>query len=139
PSNDTSTVTVNFIAPVASITVTSNADSGPGSLRQAILDANSGFCAAPCLIAFNLSTTQINLLTTLPSITASNVTLDGSTQPGFSGTPLVSLNGSALSSGDGLVLTGSGITIRSLSIGNFPGEGIVATGASGDFIINNFI
>src|SRR2546430_715450 len=32
--------------------ITTDADSGPGSLRQAILDANSGACASPCKILY---------------------------------------------------------------------------------------
>ncbi|HEX9492110.1 MAG TPA: hypothetical protein VGA33_02505, partial [Thermoanaerobaculia bacterium] len=32
--------------------ITTGADSGPGSLRQAILDANSGACASPCSISY---------------------------------------------------------------------------------------
>src|SRR5687768_16717729 len=34
----------------ATIAVTTTADSGPGSLRQALLDAASGNCPAPCTI-----------------------------------------------------------------------------------------
>jgi hypothetical protein len=67
--------------------VTNTNDSGPGSLRQGILDANSGACASPCFIGFNIpgapgpdGTFVIQPLTTLPRITASNVTLDGLTQ-----------------------------------------------------------
>jgi hypothetical protein len=51
----------------ATIELTSNGDSGPGTLRQAILDANSGTCASPCSI-----TTQGQLsvqpLSPLPAI-----------------------------------------------------------------------
>ena len=38
--------------------VTSNADSGPGTLRQAVIDANTGLCLAPCTITFDAPMTM---------------------------------------------------------------------------------
>src|SRR5688500_14539276 len=66
--------------------VTSTADSGPGSLRQAILDANSNGILAADEIRFNIAQTIFNqriirLVTPLPAL-SSNLTIDGSTQPG---------------------------------------------------------
>lgn len=66
--------------------VTSNTDSGPGSLRQAILLANANGINVPDEIVFNiLSTTEegrtITLLTQLPAV-SSNITIDGTTQTG---------------------------------------------------------
>ncbi len=73
------------------VTVTSTADSGAGSLRAEIgyLDANGGGS-----IDFAIGTGQqtIDLLSPLPAI-AATVTIDGTTQPGYSGTPLVELDG----------------------------------------------
>jgi gliding motility-associated-like protein len=71
----------------ATFTVTSNADSGPGTLRQALLDATSNGTATTDYIYFNLSTgTQaditITLQSQLPDVTA-NVIIDGTTQPGL--------------------------------------------------------
>lgn len=73
--------------------VTNNADSGPGSLRQALIDANANGSTVKDLITFNipdLSETgrTINILissssrqkTSLPVPT--NTDIDGSTQPG---------------------------------------------------------
>ncbi|MGH7140512.1 MAG: choice-of-anchor U domain-containing protein, partial [Pirellulales bacterium] len=74
-------------------TVTTTADSGPGSLRQAILNANANPGSD---ITFDLPGSgpqTIQLLSPLPAVTA-NVTIDGSTEPGYSGTPLVVLDGS---------------------------------------------
>jgi hypothetical protein len=43
------------------------------------------------------------------------VTIDGTTQPGFNGTPLIELKGANLGSvGDGLRINGSGIVVRGL-------------------------
>src|SRR2546426_7048242 len=65
-------------------TVTNTNDSGPGSLRQAILDANA--TAGADLIAFNIpgSVVQtISPMSALPNVT-DTVTIDGYTQPGSS-------------------------------------------------------
>jgi gliding motility-associated-like protein len=71
----------------ATFTVTSNADSGPGTLRQALLDAASNGTATTDMIIFNLPgagqpAVTITLQTQLPDITA-NVIIDGTTQPGL--------------------------------------------------------
>jgi gliding motility-associated-like protein len=70
-------------------TVVNNADSGPGSLRQAIIQANANGTTVPDRIDFNIPDLTeagrlINLQSALPAIT-SNITIDGSTQ---AGTPL---------------------------------------------------
>ena len=67
-------------------TVTSNADAGVGTLRQALLDAIGNGTVATDYIYFNLpGNTQaaitITLQSQLPDITA-NVIIDGTTQPG---------------------------------------------------------
>lgn len=66
--------------------VTSTADSGPGTLRKAIEDAAANGTAANDLIRFNISQAIFNqriitLLSPLPAL-SSNLTIDGSTQPG---------------------------------------------------------
>jgi gliding motility-associated-like protein len=71
----------------ATFTVTTNADAGSGSLRQALLDAASNGTATTDYIYFNLpGSTQaditIALKTQLPDVT-SNVIIDGTTQPGL--------------------------------------------------------
>jgi parallel beta-helix repeat protein len=73
---------------MASFTVTNLNDNGVGSLRQAILDANS----APGVdqIVFVIAG-SINLLSTLPDI-VDNIIIDGTTAPGFNGSPVVAIN-----------------------------------------------
>ncbi|SHN15594.1 gliding motility-associated C-terminal domain-containing protein [Chitinophaga sp. CF418] len=68
----------------ATFVVTSKADSGPGTLRDAITKANSNGTAAKDYIYFNLPGTQptdvtITLLNDLPGLT-SNIAVDASTQ-----------------------------------------------------------
>jgi hypothetical protein len=67
--------------------VTNNADSGPGTLRQALLDAAANGNAERDYINFNLpdqtvSGRTIMPLSNLPDIT-SDVVIDGATQPGI--------------------------------------------------------
>jgi hypothetical protein len=68
--------------------VTSTGDAGPGSLRQAILSANAA--PGPNTIAFNIggAAQTITPLTPLPAVTTP-VVLDGTTQPGYHGSPLI--------------------------------------------------
>ncbi|MEM7353032.1 MAG: LamG-like jellyroll fold domain-containing protein, partial [Acidobacteriota bacterium] len=71
--------------------VTNTENSGPGSLRKAIRDANAAGRAA--VITFNVGgggAQTIALQQVLPNVTGS-VSIDGSTQPGFSGEPLIKI------------------------------------------------
>lgn len=100
------------------IDVTTTADSGPGSLRQPLLDAASGACASPCTIAFALSTEnrepdgwyRITPQTPLPNLTATGTLVDATTQTAIEDAnprgPEVALDGSALSEMSGLRLVG---------------------------------
>ena len=68
-------------------TVTSNTDSGPGSLREAITLANANGTAITDNIIFNIADLSINgrtitLLTSYPDLT-SKIVIDGTTQPGM--------------------------------------------------------
>ncbi|HEY6118516.1 MAG TPA: FG-GAP-like repeat-containing protein [Pyrinomonadaceae bacterium] len=103
----------------ATFTVTNTNDAGPGSLRQAILDANSN----PGLdsISFNIpgsGVRTISPLSALPNITDS-LTIDGTTQPGFAGVPLIEIEGSQAGDSNGLFLTAGNCTVRGLTINRF--------------------
>jgi hypothetical protein len=101
-------------------TVTNTSDDGSGSLRQAINDANGH--AGLDTISFNIPGSGVHTITPafpqLPLIT-SPVVIDGSTQPGFAGLPLIEISGATIgNNGSGLSIDtgGSGSTIRSLVI-----------------------
>jgi hypothetical protein len=119
-------------SPTQTITASNTNDSGPGSLRQAILDANSS--PGTQTIAFNLpgaGVRTIALLSALPTIT-DPVVIDGYTQPGYAGTPIVELNGAGAGAGaHGLSITASGSTVRGLVINRFNGNGINIDGLGG--------
>ena len=109
-------------SPSWAIVVNSTANSGAGTLRQAILDANADSGANT--ITFDsavfpaASPVSINLTTTLPIITGVGDTIDA-TGAG------VRLNGAALAAGNiGLRIRASNVTIRGLIIEHMPNDGI---------------
>ena len=127
-------------------TVVNLNDSGPGSFRQAIINANS--FAGTNVIVFNipagLAPLTISALSLMPAINNANVTIDATTQPGYSSTnqPIVQFDGKSLpngTTGDGLNITASGCTIKGLDISDFPGNGITLSNSTGNVIQGNFI
>jgi hypothetical protein len=136
----------------ATFTVTTTADSGAGSLRQAITDANAAVGADTIAFAIVGSGVHtIALATELPDITGP-VTLDGYTQPGASpntndtsaglNTVLqIEIDGTALPQfGICLDLAAADSTIRGLVINGCDGTGIrVQDAASNAVIEGNFI
>ena len=128
----------------ATLTVTNTNDTGAGSLRQAILDANT--TSAADTISFGISGTGPFIIqphSALPSITFP-VTLDATTQPGFAGTPIVQIDGTLAGNGvHGLVIAGGASTVRGLVIGGFGGtgvgDGLHLQGAGTDVVENNYI
>lgn len=118
--------------------VTVTADNGAGSLRQAILDANAA--GGPDEIQFNIGAgglQTINVLSALPNIT-DPVVINGASQPGFAGNPLIELNGAGAGAVSGLTIVGGATTVQSLIINRFGESGIEIVSA-GNTIIGNFI
>ena len=111
-------------------TVTNINDSGPGSLRSAMTNAN--FFGGSNAIIFNLSGTKpftIALTNPLPVVNYP-LMIDGTTQTNYSNAPVVELNGTnAGTNVMGLQLTGSS-TVKGLAINRFNGSGILLAGAS---------
>jgi hypothetical protein len=109
--------------------VINTADSGQGSLRQAILDANAN--SAPNTIIFDIpgdGVQTIQPLSALPAITRP-VVIDATFQPGYDGAPLVELDGESAGAGaNGLTIQSgnlSGTTvIKGLDINRFADSGI---------------
>ena len=111
--------TEQFVITDGVFVVDTTADSGPGSLRQAILDANT-VTGLTVTIDFAIpggGVQTIAPVTPLPSITA-NVLIDGTSQPGFAGTPLIDLTGQELGGSEPLT-TDSSVTIRGVAIDGF--------------------
>ena len=123
----------------ATFVVTNTNDSGPGSLRQAILDANSNFDISD-VINFSIGTgvQTITPLSPLPTITES-VIIDGTTQPGYAGKPLIEINGSQAGAAFGVIIFAGFSTIRVLVINRFSRSGIVMSDTNGNIIEDNYI
>jgi uncharacterized repeat protein (TIGR01451 family) len=120
--------------------VSSATDTGlAGELRTAIINANSN--PGPDLIVFQVSIgpITINLTGPLPTIT-DPVTIDGTTQPLFAGSPIVELNGAgAGASANGLGIIAGNTTVRGLVINRFGSRGIAVSSAGGNVIQGDFI
>ncbi len=130
---------VKTVAPV--ISVTTNQDDGPGSLRDALTQANSN----PDLsnIVFNIPSqpgqvVTLTPLSPLPAISAP-VILNGTTQPGYAGIPLIELNGSTQNTGNCLNLTGGNSIIRGLVINRCPGSALKIEVNGGNIIQGNYL
>ena len=154
--NSTSQFAVNAALPAAPFAVTNTTDGQPGSqvgsLRQAILDANSDPASAPNAITFSITTGTapylISVTSALPVITVP-VTIEGPSPSVENGPPVIEISGGGQSF-DGLVLEGpgsGGSTITGLSIVGFGNStsggsgfaGIHIFGSNGDVIESNEI
>jgi hypothetical protein len=142
----------------ASITVTNTSDSGPGSLREAILDANAS--GAGGTIAFNIPEIdpgfnaaggwfRIAPLTQLPELTADGTTIDGGTQTSFTGDtnpagPEIFLDGRSAVLMDSpdpprSLWIGSSSTVEGLTVSGFASQEIEVTGANGAVVRGNYV
>lgn len=124
---------------LATFTVNTTADSGAGSLRQAILSADSTPGADVIDFAIGTGPQTIAPLTALPAIT-DPVTIDGTSQPGYNGTPIIEINGAGAGNfANGLTITTSNTVVRGLVINRFDGNGILLQGNGKDVIQGNYI
>lgn len=132
--------TLEYRRLLATLTVESNEDVGPGTLRQAILDANQ--LPGADEIVFNLPVEGLEIRpdSPLPEIVDS-LFLDATTQPGYQDVPIVTLTGIGLPQSDasGLVIAAPSVTVRGFVIGAFPHAGILVKEAVGARVEGNFI
>ena len=100
--------------------VDTTADAGPGSLRQAILnvDSVSGLTVTIDFAIPGAGVQTIEPITPLPPITTS-VLIDGATQPGFAGTPLIALGGEPTGGPATLTIAAPDVTVRALAVDRF--------------------
>lgn len=140
---------VQWNGTLAIYTVTNTNDSGAGSLRQAITDANAN--AGADTINFNIAGTgvhTIRLASLLPVITGT-VTLDASTDDSFGAQgnrPAIVLTGDSNNDGtadlaNGLSFNGAssgGSTVRGLIFQGFTGQGLSFFSSDGNTIAGNW-
>lgn len=122
-------------ASAATLTVVNTNDSGPGSLRQAILDANANPATADAVVfqipmsdpGFDGVTFTIRPLSPLPAVLRAT-TIDGSTQTAFTGDtnpdgPEIFLDGALQPTDGGLQLADDNV-VTGLVVSGFVGHGI---------------
>ena len=116
------------------LVVTSNGDGGDGvcdgscTLREAIEAANASGGGAR--VTFRLPSGSLTIRPTraLPLLSSAGTVIDGTTQPGFVGRPVVALEGSGASRASGLVAVVADVEVRGLVVGNFDRYGLAAIG-----------
>ena len=117
-----------------------NDDINPNSLRWAILQANSGTGGAT--IDFDIpgpGPVTITLGTPLPAL-VNPVVIDGTSEPGYQGSPLIEIDGAGMGAGNnGLVISGGSSTVQGLSIVGFSNAAIVLTSGSSNVIEGNYL
>src|SRR2546422_730028 len=110
------------------------------TLRAAIQEANARFGNET--ITFNIAPGGAQTITPtspLPAISGSRITIDGTTQPGYAGTPIIELRGTSAGPGaDGLQVLAHPTVIRALVINSFAGDGVESQ-ANGAFLRGNLI
>ncbi|MEM9608233.1 MAG: LamG-like jellyroll fold domain-containing protein [Actinomycetota bacterium] len=108
---------------------------GQGSLRQFIDNSNAAVGASASV--FQIPTADpghtsgvwtVQAVVALPSL-ADQVALDATSQPGWTATPVVELDGGAAGAGSGLVIAADDSTVQGLAVGRWFSHGIEVTGA----------
>ena len=127
-------------------TVTTTADAGRGSLRDAINQVNND--DGPDVIDFKIgnisegggtgSSQSILTLSPLPAI-FTTVTIDGTTQAGYTGTPLIVIDGknSGQATAPGLEIEADNSVVKGLAVVDSTGAGISINGANGVQLLAN--
>ena len=129
---------------LATFAVSSAADSGGGSLRQAIINSDStpATPASPNIITFHdlANVAQIQLQSALPVI-SQPVIIDGTTEGSYNGThPFVQLIGNyAGGSALGLDITASGTQVKALAIDGFNSGGVLIDNASNVVLNQDYV
>ncbi|MGA2240288.1 MAG: hypothetical protein ABSG74_13860 [Candidatus Bathyarchaeia archaeon] len=123
----------------ATLVVSNTLDSGNGSLRQALVNANA--TAGPDTISFRIPGVGAHTIrphSALPAV-SDPVVIDGTTQPGFAGYPLIELDGASAGNSIGLRLISSNSVVRGLAINRFAGGGLRVEGPGGNSIQGSFV
>jgi RHS repeat-associated protein len=145
-NNNTSTFSTSVSADLSghvTYAVLNTADSGIGSFRQALLDSNGhpNVGTSPDTIVFDIAPGGVQAIapqSSFPTIT-DPVTIDGTTQPGFSGTPIIELDGTSAGVTAGLQITAGQSTVRGLAINEFSGDGLLLETNGGNIVQDNFV
>jgi hypothetical protein len=127
--------------PPTTFTVTNTNDSGAGSLRQAITDSNS--TAGTQTIQFNIPGGGVQTIrpgSPLPQI-SDPIIIDGTTQPGFAGTPIIEVDGTNAGT-PGIIcfiVNAGNSLIKGLVINRFSAAAIRLDTGGGNTVVGNFL
>lgn len=111
----------------ATFAVVNTSDAGAGSLRVAITQANASPSATISFAITGGGARTITLMSSLPTI-AGNVTVDGTTEPGYTGAPLITLDGGSNAITAFTVGAGATLNLASLAIQQMHSGGIINAG-----------
>ncbi|MCC7416389.1 MAG: right-handed parallel beta-helix repeat-containing protein [Acidobacteria bacterium] len=112
--------------------------SGTCTLRAAIQEANASAEADTIVFALSTGYQRIAVSSPLPTITRPLV-IDGATQAGFAGKPLIEIWGKGTVNGAGLAISSGPTTVRRLVVNGFDGPGIYLNGATGVTLERNYV
>ena len=141
--------TVAFLygaGPVLSSVVTNTQDTGTGSLRAAIYYANEHpgttitFAIPNSDPGFSGGAYTIRLTGSLPPLVANATTINGASQPGYAGTPVIALSGESLipeaKDVNGMMIFAANCRVRALAIHGFSDNGVAMfhRGATGNIV-----
>ncbi len=141
PADNSATVSSQFIY---SFVVRNENDAGPFSFRRVIFNANRNPGLETITFAIPTASPVIQPLSPLPVLLGPTV-VDGTSQPGFSGVPLVVLDGSRMAPTsaspanlNGLTLLSNNV-VRGLEARSFLNSGFVIDGGVNNLIVGNFL
>lgn len=111
---------------------------GTCTLRDALTWSNAQ--PGPETIQFAIPGPGVRTITPTSALPEVNdVILDGTTQPGYAGLPLIELDGTSAGPVSGLVVTGGSVAIRGFIVNRFGGDGIRLDGFSRNVVQGNFV
>ena len=122
----------------ATFVVTNTLDSGAGSLRDAISAANRTSASDTIQFKIGSGAKTIQPTKALPYISYP-IVIDGSTQPGYSGKPIIEIRGDKAGGATGLSVGGGSSTIKGLVINRFSGMGIMIVKGGSNTVKNCYI
>ncbi len=127
-------VSTVFAACSATVTNTAN-DFSAGSLKSAISSAGSGGT-----VCFNIPGAGVHTINLTSTLSISQpVIIDGTTQPGYTGAPLIEISGANAGNVNGILISGGNTTILGLVVNRFQGDGILIQTNGGNTIAGSYI
>ncbi|HKQ08563.1 MAG TPA: hypothetical protein VJ464_25805 [Blastocatellia bacterium] len=137
--------TVVFTLPLSTFVVTNTNDDGSGSLRAAMQSANQSPGLDVITFRIGQGPQTIRPQQALPIIT-DPVIIDGTTQPGYAGRPIIEITGRDTAPQDGFVITAGNSVVRGLVMNGFSsppgliiGFAIRLTDGGGNIVEGNYL